>query len=190
MTVSPSTIKANAAYSFTIDTSTIIPSGGMLTLQFPSDVTLPNSPSCIYQFGFTGTPSCSASNNLLKIVNGFPSLNGIRFRINNVQNPGSALNLQGFNFKFYSSITSTTPIDSSLTSSGFFFQYTTDTLLSANAMPATYIVGDYCTWTLQITPKNQIPAGGILKFFMPKWIDSTLHSITPLSMLPSGSNIC
>jgi len=25
---------------------------------------------------------------------------------------------------------------------------------------------------------------------MPKWIDSTIHSITPLSMLPSGSNTC
>jgi hypothetical protein len=25
---------------------------------------------------------------------------------------------------------------------------------------------------------------------MPKWIDSTQHSITPLSMLPSGSNTC
>lgn len=29
-----------------------------------------------------------------------------------------------------------------------------------------------------------------MKFFMPKWIDATLHSITPLSMLPSGSNTC
>ena len=84
MTVVPSTIKANAAYSFTIDTSTIVPSGGMLTLQFPSDVVLPSNPSCIYQFGFTGTPICSASNNLLKIVGGFPSLNGIRFKVNNV----------------------------------------------------------------------------------------------------------
>ena len=57
-------------------------------------------------------------------------------------------------------------------------------------MPASWVVGDYCTWTLQITPKNQIPAGGVLKFFMPKWIDASLHSITPLSMLSSGSNIC
>lgn len=111
MTVTPSTIKANGAYSFTIDTSTIIPSGGYLTLTFPSDVVLPSSPSCSYQFGFTGLPSCTASNNVLKISGGFPSLNGIRFRVNPVQNPGSALNLQGFVFKFYSSAAATNPVD-------------------------------------------------------------------------------
>jgi hypothetical protein len=67
MTVTPSTIKANGAYSFTIDTSTIIPSGGYLTLTFPSNVVLSSNPSCTYQFGFTGTPTCSASNNVLRI---------------------------------------------------------------------------------------------------------------------------
>jgi hypothetical protein len=44
MTVAPSTIKAIATYSFTIDTSTIIPSGGMLTLTFPPEVVLPANP--------------------------------------------------------------------------------------------------------------------------------------------------
>lgn len=81
LTVTPSTIKANGAYSFTIDTSTIIPSGGYLTLTFPSQVVLSPTPSCTYQFGFSGSPTCSAAGNVLTISGGFPSLNGMRFRV-------------------------------------------------------------------------------------------------------------
>ena len=78
MTVSPSVIKANGLYSFTIDSSTKIPAGGYFTLTFPSEVQLGSNAKCNQIFGFQGgTPKCTPNGNILTYSGGFSTLNGI-----------------------------------------------------------------------------------------------------------------
>lgn len=52
------------------------------------------------------------------------------------------------------------------------------------------MVGETSDWTISITPKNPIPVGGIVKFYMPKWNIASRYSTGAQSMLGSGTQTC
>ena len=110
----------------------------------------------------------------------------MQIRVNTAVNAGSAQNITGFIMRFYNS--ANTQLDS--TSTAFSFLYTPDVLISVSLTPTSYVVGVYNTWTLSVTPKNQIPAGGIVRITFPKWNQAAFGATNPLSMLTSGAATC
>jgi hypothetical protein len=109
--------------------------------------------------------------------------------ISNVKNPGSAQQVTGFIFRFYETLSSPTPKDTS-SSNAFYMQFTPDTLSAGIILPGSYKVGEITNWRVSVIPKNPIPAGGILQISFPKWTDASRYSIGAQSMLSSGTNTC
>lgn len=107
-----------------------------MTVTFPSSVTLSSTATCSITFGFTSTPTCTVSGNVMKFsgTHAFPNLNGIEFSITYATNPGSAQYINNFLVKFYSTSSSSTTLDASA-STTFYSQYTSATLTSASFIP-------------------------------------------------------
>ena len=155
-------------YNFKITTTTIISTGGYLTILFPTGVSI-FSPSdaknvCVKVQGFNSNNfSCLVTSNNITVVSAFASGSfapGIlEFNIGYVLNPSSTKPVQSFSVTTYDS--GGYAIDQS--SSNIAVTVTTpNTLISASISIGSYVNGALTVYTFSINPRNTTPVNCLI----------------------------
>lgn len=174
--------------TFTINSPSILIDGDILSITFPSQVTLPSSFTCVGVTNLASSLTCSLSGTVLNITLNFSSSNltagtSFIFTLQSITNPSSTQSTDTFSFSVSSSggflindystdvkLTTTTP--STITSASL-----TQSSLDANA------TNDV---TFNITLINNVAAGGTLSLIYPSQITVTAATLSAELVSPTA----
>ncbi|CAG9327887.1 unnamed protein product [Blepharisma stoltei] len=181
---SSSTTGDIATYTFTIATSNTIPTGGILLVYLPSDISISDTTSaCSFISGFESTAKCTLTSTSITITNCFAissfSPGTLKFSLGSIQNPVSTKPTASFNIRTQTS----NNLDIDYLDSGVTLTMSTaHQLSSASVSSSSLVVGGVSDYTFNITPYNPFPNNGIVVITPPSDI-----TITQVSCAVAGS---
>ncbi|CAG9317925.1 unnamed protein product [Blepharisma stoltei] len=166
LTVDNYQVQASTNYHFSFKYSSSLSSSSKFSITFPSIYTnLPQgSVTCSVQsLQSSCTYSCSFSNYVLTISNCFPPTStNVNIDISNISNP---MTTTSGSFTINTLSSSGSVLDQGSISLSF----NAASLISAQLLPGTQIVGDYSTWTISMQTTYTIPSGGLIYINFPTW---------------------
>ncbi|CAG9329240.1 unnamed protein product [Blepharisma stoltei] len=191
--ISPTTVRSSATYTISFQLASATPSDSVVTLSFPSEVTISDSSnySCTLSnlYGTSSTAYCSSANRVITIYNFFasgsiPQGSILPFQVvlGSITNPKSTTQTSSILITTLSSsgsvIDTSDPNDTNLA-----IQATSVSMNAASIFPASTIIGAQSTWTFIYTPQFESPSGSIIYITFPSWNEYLLAAGTNIRQI-------
>ncbi|CAG9326158.1 unnamed protein product [Blepharisma stoltei] len=188
---SPTMINNETKYTFTFSCSLPIPQSSILSVQFPSDLTVNAAitTSVISIWGISSQMTYSISSNTITINNGFPSYlsadYSIIFSVSNVLNPSSTKPTSPIIISVTTS--SGAGVCSASNNSLLSVTATPGTLTSVSITPQSYTINADTTYSFSFYSSDPMPSGAGIKITLPEEMSVTTSSAKTCSYIESSS---
>ena len=185
----PSNSQVNLAsvYTFVFYSLEPVKAGNCLVIIFPVEVSESTQNACSsIAAGISSASVCSASGNVLRVTNAFPTDYGtgtIQFSMAGVTNPMTTRPTSAFSITLFSDSTFLYSVSQNST-------YTISAspgVLTGSVAASSYVTGSTSTYTVTLTINDPIPAGGYVELYLPAELAYTGTSCSTVSGFSSGA---